>query len=107
MIFSLSILPLSLEQGVLSMKQVYSHEGSSGMNKFLFDVYEQDHGGYLVEIKRISRKKDPAGNVKEFLNQKTVLSSDTKDGLKTLDYPKLRSVKIFLNSDFFEDKKID
>lgn len=50
------------------MKHVYSHEGSSGMNKFLFDVFEQAHGGYLVEIKRITRKKDNAGNVKEFLD---------------------------------------
>lgn len=90
-----------------TMKHVYSHEGSSGMNKFLFDVFEQAHGGYLVEIKRITRKKDSAGNVKEFLDQKTVFSSEKKAGLKNLDYPKLRSVKIFLNSDFFEDADHD
>lgn len=78
------------------MKQVYYNEGWSGPNKYTFEVYQLENGSYRA----LARKWN--GKINK-VQQETQYLSDTREGLKHQDYPRTRQVKIFLNSDFWEN----
>jgi hypothetical protein len=89
----------------MSKTCVYHHAGSSGMNTFKTEVFKSDDGKLEAVFTRIKRKRFPDGTEKEFEDQVTRFTANSKKELKALDLPKLRSTKILLDSDFFKGEE--
>ncbi|MBH2581083.1 hypothetical protein I5K91_23565 [Serratia marcescens] len=89
----------------MSKTCVYHHAGSSGMNTFKTEVFKWDDGKLEAVFTRIKRKRFPDGTEKEFEDQVTRFTANSKKELKALDLPKLRSTKILLDSDFFKGEE--
>jgi hypothetical protein len=89
----------------MSKISVYHHSGSSGMNTFKTEVYKLDNGQLEAVFTRIKRKRFPDGTEKEFVDQVSQFTASSKEELKRLDLPKLRSTKILLDSDFFKGEE--
>ncbi|HBL6731725.1 TPA: hypothetical protein LSG62_004528 [Serratia liquefaciens] len=89
----------------MSKISVYHHSGSSGMNTFKTEVYKLDNGQLEAVFTRIKRKRFPDGTEKEFVDQVSQFTARSKEELKRLDLPKLRSTKILLDSDFFKGEE--
>jgi len=89
----------------MSKTCVYHHAGSSGMNTFKTEVFKLDNGLLEAVFTRIKRKRFPDGTEKEFVDQVTQFTASSKEELKGLDLPKLRSTKILLDSDFFKGEE--
>ena len=89
----------------MSKTCVYHHVGSSGMNTFKTEVFKLDDGKLETVFTRIKRKRFPDGTEKEFMDQVTQFTANSKKELKALDLPKLRSTKILLGSDFFKGEE--
>lgn len=78
---------------------IYYNEGSSGNNKYTFEVYREADGSYRAISRRWNRKKN-------LVDQETQFTSPDKAGLRTQAYPPTRQVKIFLNSEFWSDDNV-
>ncbi|HFZ1935492.1 TPA: hypothetical protein ACIJXY_004704 [Serratia marcescens] len=89
----------------MSKTCVYHHAGSSGMNTFKTEVFKLDDGKLEAVFTRIKRKRFPDGTEKEFEDQVTRFTANSKKEFKALDLPKLRSTKILLDSDFFKGEE--
>ncbi|OKP21774.1 hypothetical protein [Serratia fonticola] len=89
----------------MSKTCVYHHAGFSGMNTFKTEVFKLDNGQLEVVFTRIKRKRFPDGTEKEFVDQVSQFTANSKEELKGLDLPKLRSTKILLDSDFFKGEE--
>lgn len=76
---------------------VYFDEGVNGTNKYTFEVYKSDEGGYVVYVRRWNAKLNK-------IQEETRFSSPDKAGLKTFKYPNSRQAKAFLTSDFWSEK---
>lgn len=79
----------------LAAKRLYYSEGFSGNNKFTFEVLQESNGSYRAICARWNKRLDQ-------IREQTHYTSETKEGLRTQDYPALREVKIFLQSDFWD-----
>lgn len=84
-------------------KSIYLHESTHGMNTFKTQVFEREDGKIEAVFTRIKRKRYDDGADKFFEDQVTSFIVDNKEDLKKLELPKLRSTKILLNSDFFDN----
>ncbi|HAV6637419.1 hypothetical protein [Serratia marcescens] len=89
----------------MSKTCVYHHAGSSGMNTFKTEVFKLDDGKLEAVFTRIKRKRFPDGTEKEFVDQVTQFTANSKKELKGMDLPKLRSTKILLDSEFFKGEE--
>ncbi|WP_241647639.1 MULTISPECIES: sugar ABC transporter substrate-binding protein [Rosenbergiella] len=76
-------------------KQIYFSEGFSGNNKFTFEVLQENDGTYRAICARWNKRLNQ-------MREQTHYTSQTKEGLKAQNYPALREVKIFLQSDFWD-----
>lgn len=76
--------------------RIYYNEGHSGNNKYTFEVFKEPEGGYRAVSARWNRRLD-------LINEQTHYPSATKEGLREQSYPRIRQVKIFLDSDFWDN----
>ncbi|MDE9429932.1 sugar ABC transporter substrate-binding protein [Xenorhabdus bovienii] len=76
------------------MKQIYYDKGEIGNNKYTFEVYQLDDGTYKAFVRRWDRRLN---RVKD----ESVFIAVTREALREQNYPKVRQVKIFLNSNFW------
>lgn len=76
---------------------IYSNEGHSGNNKYTFEVFKEPDGRYRAVTSRWNIRLNVIKDQQHYW-------SETKAGLRELDYPRTRQVKIFLTSEFWTEK---
>ncbi|MDH1089046.1 sugar ABC transporter substrate-binding protein [Pantoea agglomerans] len=78
---------------------VYYTEGVSGQRKFTFEVFREADGSYRAVAARWNAR------VNKVVEQ-TQFTAPDKAGLREQPYPSTRQVKIFLNSEFWNDSNV-
>lgn len=78
---------------------IYYTEGISGQRKFTFEVFRLADGTYRAVVARWNVRNN-------MMVEQTHFNAPNKAGLREQPYPPTRQVKIFLNSDFWNEKDV-